>query len=158
MTLIDTCPGRRAGATDGQASRDEAQLAGALEAETGTGTEIGSADDLGIGILTDLDAGAAAAAGAAGETEVGMRTGRGCEVGAAAPMTGENGVLGERGVEVEIRIGSEIEIGKGIRDAGVRAEARAERERGAAAQGARGPEESDSSGGVFGGEFVAMRC
>ena len=144
MTLIDTFLGRRAGATDGQVSRDGAQLGGAPEAETGTETEIGSADDLGIGMLTGLDAGAAA--GAAGETEVGMQTGRGREVGAAARMTGEKGARGETGVEVEIGIGSVREIGRRIRDTGARAEARAERERGVEAQRARGPEESKSSG------------
>jgi hypothetical protein len=144
-TLIDTCLEPQAGATVGQVSRDGAQLGGALEAETETAIEIGivSADDLGIGMMTGLDAGVAA--GAAEETEAEIRTGPGREVGAAARMTGENGARGGRGVEVEIEIGIEtetgtergiergIEIGIGDTGVGLGAEARTEIGRGAAA-------------------------
>lgn len=141
--MIDTCLEPQAGATVGQVSRDGAQLGGALEAEAGTAIEIGivSADDLGIGMMTGLDAGVAA--GAAEETEAEIRRGPGREVGAAARMTGENGVRGGRGVEVEIEIGIEtetgtetergIEIGIGDTGVGLGAEARTEIGRGAAA-------------------------
>jgi hypothetical protein len=143
--LIDTYREHRAEVTVVPASQDEARFGDALEAETVTVIEIGPVivDGLGIGMMIDLDAGAAA--GAAGETGVGIRIGREHEAGAAVHTLGEKELHEERGAEVETEIGTvtetetetEIETERGGTE--VEAEAKAEKERGAAAQGARGP-------------------
>lgn len=139
--MTGTYPEHRAEVTVVPASQDEARFADGLEAETVTVTVIGPVivDDLGIGTMTDLDAGAAA--GAAGETGVGIQIGPEREAGVAVRTIGEKELQEERGAEAEIEIGTvtetEIESEKGGTE--VEAEAKAEKERGAAAQGAGGP-------------------